>query len=131
MEISFKKFSHILCQIVSWDNVILKSVFTNHILVKKTYFANHIEWINYKIIIKIIKSLWFQEHKNNFSSRNAKKHVLNVWQKHTFKKKIEQGKQRHNDNFVWNVKQLSRVLMISFSEKLWKILKKLSVTGLS
>ena len=51
------------------DFTILVKVFTNHILVKKTNFTNHIEWVKHKIIMVL---------------KPVNKHQI-IWQCHNFK----------------------------------------------
>ena len=59
------------------------------------------------------------------------KNMCKTYEVRVLFKEIEQGKQRHSNNFRLNLKQLPKVLESSSSEKNLENSQKLSVTELS
>ena len=59
------------------------------------------------------------------------KNMCKTYEVRVLFKEIEQGKQRHSNNFSLNLKQLPKVLESSSSEKNLENSQKLSVTELS
>ena len=93
METSFETLPHVFVKFISWDSMILKSKFCDFKIMREPFITGC-----QKICAKIIRWTYFL-------------------------KEIEQGMQRHSNNFWWNLKQSPRVLESSYSEKIWKFPK--------